>query len=122
MIDNYDVFDDVNESYEEEGSKKVKDFIKLGLEFVRSQPDADQLDSNFKAVAATGPAVNCARSQVDSSSNTAKHRESAPQTDEADPVEDCSTEPGGQPVHLVDCNQTDKYNEHEAIFHLSQVD
>ena len=124
VIDNYDVFDDVNESYEEEGSQKVKDFIKLGLDFVRSQPDADQLDFNFnfKAVAATGSAVNCAMSQVDSLNTTAKHRESAPQTDEADPVVDCPTEPGGQPVRLVDSKQTDKYKEQEAIFHLSQVD
>ena len=43
-------------------------------------------------------AVNCARSQVDSLNTTAKHRESASQTDEADPVVDCSTVPDGQPV------------------------
>ena len=33
MINNYDLFEDVNESYQEEGFKIVKDFIKLGLDF-----------------------------------------------------------------------------------------
>ena len=34
-IENYDVFDDVDESYKEEGPNIVKDFIKVGLDFVR---------------------------------------------------------------------------------------
>ena len=65
MIDNYDVFEDVYESYQDEGFQIVKDFIKLGLDFVSSHPDADQqLDLNIKAVAATGPAVNCSTDLV----------------------------------------------------------
>jgi hypothetical protein len=36
VIENYDVLEAVENSYKEEGGKIVKDFIKLGLHFVRS--------------------------------------------------------------------------------------
>ena len=37
----------VETSYKHEGGKIVKDFIKLGLDFVRSHPDTDQSQLNF---------------------------------------------------------------------------
>ena len=40
VIENYDVFEDVEESYTEEGHKIVKDFIRVGFDFIRSHPDA----------------------------------------------------------------------------------
>ena len=44
----------------------MKDFIKLGLDFVSSHPDADQqLDLNIKAVAATGPVLSCSTDLVE---------------------------------------------------------
>ena len=98
VIENYDVFEDVEESYTEEGHKIVKDFIRVGFDFIRSHPDAKKLESNMKAV------------------------EVVPLTDEAPPVLDCPTEPGGVPVHIVDLNQADEGMLQEATFHLSQVD
>ena len=49
VMDNYDVFEDVRKSYKEEGSNIVKDFIKMGLDFVRGHPDADQHKLNIRA-------------------------------------------------------------------------
>ena len=102
VIKNYNVFDDVDESYEKEGPNIVKDFIKVGLDFVRGHPDADtKHEFNFKA-------------------NTTKHIMMA--VPQAAPAIDCPTEPGGQPVHMPDLNQADKSKVQESMFHLIQVD
>ena len=49
MIDKYNMFEDVRKSFKKEGPNIVKDFIKVGLDFVRGHPDADQLEINIRA-------------------------------------------------------------------------
>ena len=48
VMSDYDVFEEVKETYDQEDQQIWKDFIKVGLEFVRSHPDASQLEITVK--------------------------------------------------------------------------
>ena len=85
-----DVFKDVEKSYKA-GGKIVKDFIKVGLDFVMDHPDADKLELNFKQAdknVEIKPYTRCkvATSEVDSlailSSDSNTHQEDTPEQKE----------------------------------------
>jgi hypothetical protein len=118
-IENYDVFDDVDESYKEEGPNIVKDFIKVGLDFVRGHPDADnKSEFNMKVNDTSVTEL----SQFESSHDTTPQVDiiNAPANKTAEVSDDCPTEPSGQPE--VGFNMVDNSIEKDEIFHLSQVD
>ena len=95
-IENYDVFDDVDESYKEEGPNIVKDFIKVGLDFVRGHPDADnKSEFNMKVNDTSVTEL----SQFESSHDTTPQVDiiNAPANKTAEVSDDCPTEPSGQP-------------------------
>ena len=118
-IDNYNVFDDVDESYKEEGPNIVKDFIKVGLDFVRGHPDADNKSEFYMKVNDTNVTE---LSQFESSHDTTPQVDiiNAPANKTAEVSDDCPTEPSGQPE--VGINMVDNSMEQDEIFHLSQVD
>ena len=53
VISDYDVFEDVEETYDREDQQIWKDFIKVGMEFVSAHPDAGQLEFAVKKVVDT---------------------------------------------------------------------
>ena len=50
VLSDFDVLEEVEEAYNQhEGQQYWKDFVKVGLEFVRGHPDASHLEFNVKA-------------------------------------------------------------------------
>ena len=50
VMSDYDVFQEVEETYDREDHQIWKDFIKVGMEFVRGRSDIGQLEINVTKV------------------------------------------------------------------------
>ena len=106
-IENYDVFEDVDNSYKEtkEGHNIVKDFIKVGLEFVSGHPDADQSEFDMRKVNSLAGTTN---SIISGDLETLEeHQAPAVHLSQAD-KESLDTFQQSTPVNKIDIIETDK--------------